>query len=69
MVATPAGETRRRGVFRRHKAITVLVTLSLVLAGTAFGWALYLNHELGQVPKFDSDLDRSGAPPGWPGMR
>ena len=40
----------------------MLVTLSLVLAGTAFGWALYLNHELGNVPKFESDLDRPGRP-------
>jgi LCP family protein required for cell wall assembly len=62
MGETQSVASRPRGFFRRHKALTVLVVLSLVLAGGVFGWALYLNHELGNVPHFASNLDRPGRP-------
>jgi LCP family protein required for cell wall assembly len=62
MGETQPVSSRPRGFLRRHKALTVLVVLSLVLAGGVFGWAAYLNHELAAVPRFDANLDRPGRP-------
>jgi LCP family protein required for cell wall assembly len=62
MGVTEVVAARPPGFLRRHKALSVLVALSLVLAGSVFGWAFYLNHELGTIPRFDSNLDRPGRP-------
>ena len=51
---------RRPGWFRRHKALTGLVGLFLVLLLLVIGWAAYLNSQIGGVPRIDAGIE---APP------
>ena len=51
---------RRPGWFRRHKAVTGLVGLFLVLLLVLIGWAAYLNSQIGDVPRVEAGID---APP------
>lgn len=53
---------RRPGFFRRHKALTVLLALIVVLALVVAGWVFYLNKQLGDVTRFGFDEDRQGRP-------
>jgi LCP family protein required for cell wall assembly len=55
-VPTANGETvptapavKKRNFFRRHLALTSLLVILLLLAGSASGFLWYLNHELGQI--------------------
>lgn len=57
----------RRGFFRRHRALTVLGVLVLVLLVAVGGWLVYLNSQLGNITRFDTDLDRPGRPERVPG--
>ncbi len=47
---------------RRHKALVILLVLLLLLTSLVFGWAFYLNAQLGRISRFDLDLDRPGRP-------
>ncbi len=50
------------GLVRRHKAVTGLLTLVLVLLVAVGGWAVYLNSKLGDVPRVDAGIEpRPGA--------
>lgn len=47
---------------RRHKAFAVLGgALALLLLVTA-GWVLYLNRQVGNIPKFDAGIERADRP-------
>ncbi|HEY5419624.1 MAG TPA: LCP family protein, partial [Marmoricola sp.] len=63
----PAPAPRRRGFFRRHKALTVLTALAAV-AVLAIGMvALYINNEIGDIPRVQISVpekDRPAAPTG-----
>jgi LCP family protein required for cell wall assembly len=48
---------RRPGWFRRHKALTGLVGLFLVLLLLVVGWAAYLNSQIGDVPRIEAGID------------
>lgn len=60
----PAGPSRRQrfGFVRRHKAISVLLALVLVLVAALGGWLFYLNQQLGNVTRFNAGLDAPGSP-------
>lgn len=45
---------RRRGFIRRHKALTILCSLLLVILLAVSGWAIYLNSLLGNVDRIDA---------------
>lgn len=47
----------RRGFFRRHKAVAILLVLLLALVGAVAGFGLYLNSQLGDFGRFESTLD------------
>ncbi len=57
-VGGPAGSTavapviKRRGIIRRHLALTSLLVILLLVVGTAGGFVWYLNHELGNIQHF-----------------
>ncbi|KQZ75595.1 LCP family protein [Nocardioides sp. Root151] len=55
---------RRCAWFRRHKAITTLVVIALVLLAILIGWLLYLNSKLGDVRRFETDLGDNRPPQG-----
>lgn len=58
-------DKRRRGWFRRHRvAVLFLGTLAVLLA-TVAGYAVYLNTQLGNIPRFqiDRELERPDRPP------
>lgn len=45
---------RIKGFVLRHKALTVLGLATLLLLGAVGGWAWSLNHQLGNIPRFDA---------------
>lgn len=47
---------RRRNWFKRHKALTILLLVALVLLAIVLGWLLWLNQQLDDVRRFDTDL-------------
>lgn len=47
---------RRRNWFRRHKSLTILLLVALVLLTILIGWLLWLNHQLDDVRRFDTEL-------------
>src|SRR5665811_1538692 len=54
----------------RHKALVVLIALFGLLFSLVGGWAVYLNQQLGDVPRIDLGLDdrsRPDRPPGEAG--
>jgi LCP family protein required for cell wall assembly len=56
---------RKRGFFRRHKALTILGSLILVLVLVAAGGAIYLNHVLlGDIDRIDAfgSIDETARP-------
>lgn len=58
---TPAS-VRRTGWLRRHKALAALGTILVVLL-SAFGIAaLYLNAQLGNIPRIDAGIDAATGP-------
>lgn len=50
------------GFVRRHRALTVLCVLALVLVVGLGTWLAVLNHRFSEVPRFDADLDRADRP-------
>lgn len=52
---------RRRNFFRRHLALTSLLVLVLLVIGAAGGFVLWINHQIGSIPRFDAGIS---APPG-----
>ncbi len=59
---------RRPGWFRRHKAVTGLVGLFLVLLLIVVGWAAYLNSQIGGVPRIDAGIEDVPAGSGSDGL-
>ena len=56
-------QSRRRFAFvRRHKALVALFALLLMPTLALGGWVLYLNHQVGEISRFEVDLDRPGRP-------
>jgi LCP family protein required for cell wall assembly len=52
------------GFVRRHKALTVLVALALVLVVAVGSWLIVLNHRIGDIPRYDSNFsERENRPP------
>jgi LCP family protein required for cell wall assembly len=47
---------RRPGWVRRHKAAVILVALVVVLVGVVGGWAVYVNQQIGHVPRVDAGI-------------
>jgi LCP family protein required for cell wall assembly len=69
LLGTDADDTsdepeRKRGFFRRHKALTILCSLLLVLLLAVGGWAAYLNHLLGDIDRIDAfgSIDEDSRP-------
>jgi LCP family protein required for cell wall assembly len=50
------------GLIRRHKALSVLVLLALVLMIAVGSWLVVLNHKIGDIPRFEADFDREDRP-------
>lgn len=47
--------SKRRGFFRRHRALTILLGLLVTLIVVMLVWLWYLNRQLGGIPTFDAD--------------
>ena len=64
--AAPSPHNGRRSivprVVRRHKALSVLVVLALVLLVAIGTWAWVLNNKIDDIPRFDADFDRQDRP-------
>ncbi len=50
------------GWVRRHKALTVLCLLALVLIIGVGSWLFVLNSKIDDIPRFDADFDRDDRP-------
>lgn len=50
------------GWIARHKAVFALFALTGVLIAGVAGWAIYLNHQIGSVPRIDLGLDDEERP-------
>lgn len=50
------------GWVRRHKALTVLCLLALVLVLAVGSWVYVLNSKIDDIPRFDADFDRDDRP-------
>lgn len=59
--------TRFRHWVRTHKALSVLLAAALALLVLVIAWLVYLNSQLGDVDRFNLDLDRPGRPDRVPG--
>jgi LCP family protein required for cell wall assembly len=53
---------KRQGFVRRHLALVILCGLALVLVIAVGAWVIVLNSRIGDIPRFDADLDRPGRP-------
>ncbi|QIX25588.1 LCP family protein [Nocardioides sp. JQ2195] len=47
---------RRRSWFRRHRSLTILMLVALVLLAIVIGWLLWLENQIDDVRRFDTDL-------------
>lgn len=56
-------KARRFGWVRRHRALSVLIALALVLLVAVGGWAAYLNSRLADIPRFDLDVPNAADRP------
>lgn len=50
------------GFIRRHKALTILVALALVLTVGIGAWVWSLNSKIDDIPRFDADFERDDRP-------
>jgi len=50
------------GWVRRHKALTVLGLLVLVLAVSVGSWLFFLNSKIDDIPRFEADFERDDRP-------
>jgi LCP family protein required for cell wall assembly len=50
------------GLIRRHKALSVLVLIALVLIVAIGAWLVVLNNQIKDIPRFDADFNRSDRP-------
>lgn len=64
--AEPTPHRARRtivpGVVRRHKALSVLLVLALVLMAGVGSWIWVLNSKIDDIPRFEADFDRPDRP-------
>lgn len=54
--------SRAWAIVRRHKALSVLCLLALVLLVAVGSWVAVLNSRLTDIPRFEAELDRPGRP-------
>ena len=54
--------TAQRGWVRRHKLLTGLLVLALLVGGFVGGSYWYVDDRLADIPRFEYDHDREGAP-------
>jgi LCP family protein required for cell wall assembly len=47
----------------RHKALSTLCVIAIVLLGLVAAFAWSINRSLGDIPRFDAQLERPGRPP------
>src|SRR3546814_19270629 len=62
--------TRFKHWVRRHKALSTLIVVALLLLALLIAWLIHLNRQLGEIDRFPLDLDRAGRPArseGWRG--
>lgn len=52
---------RRRNFFRRHLALTSLLILILLVIGAAGGFVLWINHQIGTIPRFNAGITAPSA--------
>src|SRR5689334_22013671 len=50
------------GLIRRHKALSVLAFIALVLVVGIGAWLVVLNNQIKDIPRFDFDPDRADRP-------
>ncbi|MEZ0579720.1 LCP family protein [Nocardioides sp. MH1] len=61
--ATPTSHRAKvPGFVRRHKALTVLVSIALILLIAIGAWLIVLNNQIKDIPRFDADFDRPDRP-------
>ncbi len=58
----PEPARRKRGFFRRHKAISVLTALVAAVVLAIGMVALYINHEIGSIPRVPIAIPEKGRP-------
>ncbi len=61
---TTTKPAKKRNFFRRHLALTSLLVIILVIVGSAGGFVLYLNHQLGNIKHFDAGITQDPDHPG-----
>jgi len=54
--------TRPRGFFRRHKALTALGGIVLLVLAVVLGFAVYLNQQIAGIERFDTSLPEGTRP-------
>src|SRR3546814_205466 len=54
--------TRFKHWVRRHKALSTLIVVALLLLALLIAWLIHLNRQLGEIDRFPLDLDRDGRP-------
>ncbi len=66
-VQEPTEAKRHRAVLpgwvRRHKALTILCLIALVLAVAIGSWLAVLNNKIDDIPRFEANFDREDRPP------
>ena len=60
--APKSHRARFPGFIRRHKALTVLTLIALVLIVSIGTWLVIINNQLKDIPRFEADFDRPDAP-------
>ncbi|MEP6814295.1 MAG: LCP family protein [Marmoricola sp.] len=56
------GKPEGKGFIRRHKAITALLTVFVLVGASVLAVAFYLNHEIGNIPRIDLNLPAANRP-------
>lgn len=67
MAEGPGSTARGAGLLRRHRLLTGLLVVAVLVVGSVGAYGLYLNSHLGDIGRFDSRLDprkRAPAPTG-----
>lgn len=58
----PGRRKAERGWFAQHRALTALLMLATVLLASCGGWAVYINSQIGHVPRIDLGLSEKHRP-------
>ncbi len=52
----PAAPAKKRNFLMRHKVLTALAVVLVLIAGTAGGYLLWANHQLSEIPRADMGI-------------